>query len=65
MIQTVKVNPNPDDPGNGYKVTLPDGSMLYFTTREKAQKFADGYNKDISKLKLKKTPVARGSSYTS
>lgn len=41
--QKLNIYPDPDMPGNGYKTTLPDNSILYFESREKAEKFAEIY----------------------
>ena len=38
---------DPEMPGNAWKTTLPDGSFMYFDSKEKAQKFAAMYTESV------------------
>lgn len=54
MTQKLHVYADPEMPGNAWKTTLPDGSFMYFDSKEKAQKFAELYAKDLEKSPKKR-----------
>lgn len=47
--QKLHVYADPEMPGNAWKTTLPDGSFMYFDSKEKAHKFAEMYTESVKK----------------
>ena len=55
--ETLRIYPDDDMPGNGWKITLPNGDFMYFHDKKKAQQFVDIYdNKDLTKSPTKRKP---------
>jgi hypothetical protein len=54
MTQKLHVYADPEMPGNTWKTTLPDGSFMFFESKEKAKKFAELYVKDLEKSPKKR-----------
>ena len=46
--------PDTDMPGNGWKVTLPNGDFVFFEDKKKAKQFVEVYNKDLEKSPKKR-----------
>jgi len=54
--QTLTIYTDTDMPGNGWKITLPNGDYVYFEDKKKAKQFVEVYNKDLEKSPKKRKP---------
>lgn len=50
----IQIYADPDMPGNNWKATLPDGSFVYFDSKEKAKKFVELYSSSLKSPKKRK-----------
>lgn len=50
----IQIYADPDMPGNCWKATLPDGSFVYFDSKDKAKKFVELYRQSLKSPKQRK-----------